>query len=142
MGAGREDEHAHDHAAAALTRNQQLVLAALARAEAPQGAYALLDALRGDGFKAPLQVYRALEKLTAAGLVHRLESLNAFVACVDPHCHGSRAIAFAICERCGAAEEVSDAAVEAQVIGLAAARGFQPKRAVIEITGLCAACTG
>lgn len=141
MDAERTEAHSHDHGPTTLTRNQQLVLAALERAPAPQGAYALLDVLRGDGFRAPLQVYRALDKLTKAGLVHRLESLNAFVACADPHCHGSRVIAFAICERCGVAEEVSDAALETRVINLARTRGFAPKRAVIEIRGRCADCT-
>ncbi|MCC2690339.1 MAG: zur, partial [Rhizobiaceae bacterium] len=62
-----------------LTRNQQLVLARLEAASGPVSAYGLLDQLRDDGFRAPLQVYRALEGLIKGGLVHRLESLNAFV---------------------------------------------------------------
>src|SRR5690606_9624291 len=77
-----------------LTRNQTLVLDALEKADAPLSAYTILDRLRGDGLRAPLQVYRALEKLLSAGLVHRLESLNAFVACARPHCHAHGMIAF------------------------------------------------
>src|SRR5690606_36153974 len=50
-----------------LTRNQSLVLGALTRAEGPLSAYTILDKLRDDGFRAPLQVYRALEKLLDAG---------------------------------------------------------------------------
>ena len=61
-----------------LTRHQSLVLDALVRAEHPASAYALLDQLRGDGMRAPQQVYRALDKLIAYGLVHRVASLNAF----------------------------------------------------------------
>ena len=62
-----------------LTPNQSKVLAKLEAASGPLSAYALLDQLRDDGFRAPLQVYRALESLVGAGLVHRLESMNAFV---------------------------------------------------------------
>jgi Fur family transcriptional regulator, zinc uptake regulator len=68
-----------------LTKNQALVLDVLSRAEQPMSAYTILDKLRDNGFRAPLQVYRALEKLLDFGLVHRLESLNSFVACSHTH---------------------------------------------------------
>ena len=64
-----------------LTANQQRVLATLQEASSPLSAYALLDRLREAGFGAPVQVYRALERLAEQGLVHRLESLNAYVSC-------------------------------------------------------------
>jgi Fe2+ or Zn2+ uptake regulation protein len=48
-------------------------------------AYDILDRLRGSGLRSPLQIYRALGPLTEQGLVHRLESLSAFVACAHPH---------------------------------------------------------
>jgi len=78
-----QETHTHDHGRAPsdLTRNQSLVFGALSRAEGPLSAYTILDQLRDDGFRAPLQVYRALDKLVETGMVHRLESLNAFVAC-------------------------------------------------------------
>ncbi|HSO47903.1 MAG TPA: transcriptional repressor, partial [Rhizobiaceae bacterium] len=63
----------HDHATAELTKNQSLVMGALARSDGPLSAYTILDQLRDNGFRAPLQVYRALEKLVEFGLVHRLE---------------------------------------------------------------------
>jgi Fur family zinc uptake transcriptional regulator len=62
-----------------LTKNQSLVMGALSQANGPLSAYTILDELREHGFRAPLQVYRALEKVVEFGLVHRLESLNAFV---------------------------------------------------------------
>ena len=71
-----------------LTKNQTLVMGALSQAKGPLSAYTILDELRDDGFRAPLQVYRALEKLVELGLVHRLESLNAFVACQHTSCGG------------------------------------------------------
>lgn len=125
----------------ALTKNQSLVLGALEKAEAPLGAYTILDTLRGDGLRAPLQVYRALEKLLEFGLVHRLESLNAFVACTHHSRHDSSMMAFAICEKCGSVCEFSDAAVQDRLTGWAEASRFQPSKTTIEIKGLCAACS-
>lgn len=127
--------HRHD-----LTRNQTLVLDTLARADGPLSAYTILDRLRGDGFRAPLQVYRALEKLLGFGLVHRLESLNAFVACAHPHCHAQGLIAFAICEDCGQVDEFSDAVVRERLGAWSEDHGFRTEKTTIEIRGHCAAC--
>jgi Fur family zinc uptake transcriptional regulator len=136
------DHSGHDHVwADDLTRNQELVLGALAHAGAPLSAYDILDRLRGDGLRAPLQVYRALEKLTERGLAHRLESLNAFVCCADAHCHESGSIAFAICERCGRVEEFAEPAVEHKLKGWSKSAGFTPSRMTIELRGLCGDCS-
>ena len=62
----------HTHRTADLTRNQSLVMGTLASSNGPMSAYTILDELRGEGLRAPLQVYRALEKLVEFGLVHRL----------------------------------------------------------------------
>src|SRR5256885_11218862 len=67
-----------------LTTKQQRVLDTLRQAGAPLTAYALLDQLRDHGLTAPTQVYRALDKLAEQGVVHRLESLNAYVCCSHP----------------------------------------------------------
>ena len=91
-----------------LTKNQLCVLTRLEGAVGPLSAYTLLDQLRDDGFRAPLQVYRALDSLMKGGFVHRLESLNAFVACAEPHDHSHRMTAFAICDICGQVSEFSD----------------------------------
>lgn len=68
-----------------LTKNQLCVLEKLETASGPLSAYTLLDQLRERGFRAPLQVYRALDTLVKSGFVHRLESINSFVACAEPH---------------------------------------------------------
>lgn len=132
--------HAHE-----LTKNQTLVLDALSRAEGPLSAYSLLDRLREQGFRAPLQVYRALDKLIEFGLVHRLESLNSFVACAHPHdhAHGHRhgLIAFAICESCNQVDEFSDAMVEKRLKGWADDHSFKLSKTTIELRGTCANCT-
>ena len=123
-----------------LTKNQKLVFDALAAAEAPLSAYAILDGLRDEGLRAPLQVYRALDKLIDYGLVHRLESINAFVVCAHPHAHETRMIAFAICENCGQVSEFSDEVVEARLGNWARRHSFVPARTTIEIRGRCGQC--
>ena len=123
-----------------LTRNQTLVLETLSAADGPLSAYTILDRLRGEGFRAPLQVYRALEKLLGIGLVHRLESLNAFVACAHPHCHAQGLIAFAICERCGQVDEFADPVVRERLTAWSSASGFRVEKTTMEIRGHCARC--
>ena len=126
-----------------LTRNQSLVLGVLTHAAAPKSAYDVLDSLRAEGFRAPLQVYRALEKLIELGLVHRLESLNAFVACADPHDHAGHEhgiTAFAICEDCGTVTEFHDQGIDGRLNAWQNAEHFKPKKTTIEIRGHCKDC--
>lgn len=139
---GHDHDHTHDHgsAPAKLTRNQTLVFGALSRAGGPLTAYTILDQLRDDGFRAPLQVYRALEKLVEFGMVHRLESLNAFVACSHPQCVDHETMAFAICESCGAVSEFADAAITRQLKGWAGDNGFALAKTTIELRGTCRTC--
>ena len=132
---------AHDHTMPAdLTRNQELVLGTLSHSAGPLSAYDILDRLRADGLRAPLQVYRALDKLVERGLAHRLESLNAFVACADEHCHRKGLIAFAICDGCGKVDEFADPVIEERLGGWADAKGFKVERTTMEIRGRCAEC--
>ncbi|MHC5305645.1 Fur family transcriptional regulator [Bartonella sp. LJL80] len=123
-----------------LTRNQGLVLSILENEKAPLSAYTILDRLRSEGFRAPLQVYRALEKLIEAKRVHRLESVNAFMACTHPdHCdHGLTA--FAICDVCGEATEIESHALAHNIDKIADGIGFTPRQSMIEIRGTCARC--
>jgi Fur family zinc uptake transcriptional regulator len=125
-----------------LTRNQSLVFETLSKADGPLSAYDILDRLRDKGFRAPLQVYRALDKLLELGLVHRLESLNAFIACAHPDCEGHGTMAFAICESCGQVEEFSDAAITRHLQDWAGHENFRLNRTIIELRGRCAACRG
>lgn len=121
----------------ALSGHQRTVLAALEAASEPQSAYSLLEAVADSGIRAPVQVYRALDKLVAAGLVHKVESLNAFVACAD-HDKGHWA-AFTICENCGAVGEIP---VEetGRLIPTLNLGDFEVHSAQLEIRGLCARC--
>lgn len=130
----------HGHTTSELTKNQALVMGALSQSESPLSAYTILDQLRDDGFRAPLQVYRALDKLVEFGLVHRLESLNAFVACRHPDCDGHQAIAFMICEACGQANEISDTSLAERLKQLASKAGFALKKSTVELRGICNNC--
>jgi Fur family transcriptional regulator, zinc uptake regulator len=123
-----------------LTRNQTLVLEKLSSTEHPKSAYTLLDELRGDGFKAPLQVYRALDTLVAQGRVHRLESISAFVACQHPDCVSHAATVFMICEKCGKVSERADAGVAKALARVAQAEKFDVEKSSLELRGVCASC--
>lgn len=124
---------------ARLTRLRREVLAILWRDHAPHGAYAILEALRREGRRAaPPTVYRALDFLLAHGLVHRIESRNAFVGCPDPRRpHDGQ---FLICAECGDTAELSDARIRAAIREGARALGFRVTGETIEIAGLCAHC--
>ncbi|MBW7922880.1 MAG: transcriptional repressor [Rubellimicrobium sp.] len=139
----------HAGAGRKLTRNQTLVLGALHSGGGPASAYDLLDRLRDEGMRNPLQIYRALNALVGQGLVHRLESLNAFVACAHPHEHGEGGeghdhglIAFAICGACRSVEEFSDPEITRRLADWAAAHAFRPDHTILEMRGTCAACRG
>jgi len=88
---------------------------------------------------APITVYRALDFLMANGLVHRIESRNAYLACAHDHDPASL-VAFLICERCGSVGEIPAAPVAQSLSAAARASGFVPKLSVVEITGTCAHC--
>ena len=123
-----------------LTPIRRQVLAALLESHKPLGAYEIIDRTATDGARpAPITIYRALDFLRENGLVHRIESRNAFIACVNKHASGDLVV-FLLCERCGEVGEASSAAIADQLKTAARAAGFTPKTPVIEITGICAHC--
>jgi Fur family zinc uptake transcriptional regulator len=122
-----------------LTLRRRQVLEILLASHQPMGAYeilAQLNRLDPEDSKAPPIVYRALEFLMAEGLIHRIESRNAFISCGQPG-HPCAA-QFLICRDC---ERVAE--LESNVPGLLAeanSLGFEVDHSVIEITGVCAEC--
>ena len=122
-----------------LTRMRRHVLEALLASHQPLGAYEIIERLADSGRPAPITVYRALEFLRGNGLVHRIESRNAFVACVHNHADND-IVVFFLCERCGAVGEAPGGAVAETLKASARAVGFAPKSPVIEIAGICAHC--
>ncbi|MEQ8442357.1 MAG: Fur family transcriptional regulator [Alphaproteobacteria bacterium] len=131
--------HTHDHPE--LTRNQALVLDVLSHAKLPLSAYAILDSLRDEGLRAPAQIYRALDTLLAYRQVHKIESLNAFVACNHSHCDRKAEAAFAICEGCGSVTEFADDALTKSIAKAAQSDGFTIQTSAIELRGMCSDCS-
>ena len=124
---------------AALTPLRRQVLEIVLESHRPMGAYDVLGQLARTGKRpAPPTVYRALDFLTRAGFVHRIDSLSAFVACFAPaKAHRSH---FLLCRACGRAAEIEDTALDAALAKAARSGGFAPERETVEITGMCLEC--
>jgi Fur family zinc uptake transcriptional regulator len=123
-----------------LTAIRRQVLAALLHSHKALGAYDIIEQLSPKGLRlAPITAYRALEFLQDNGLVHRIASRNAFIACVHNH-NTDDPVVFMICERCGVIGEASSAEVTATLAAAAQRAGFRPKSPVIEMSGICAHC--
>lgn len=121
-----------------FTALRRRVLELVWESHRPIGAYDILHGLGQEKSVAPPTVYRALDFLIEAGLVHRLDSLNAFIGCADP---GQRhAGQFLICRECRTVTELGDGDIEGLVEQKAKARGFTAVRQILEIEGLCNSC--
>jgi Fur family zinc uptake transcriptional regulator len=126
-----------------LTAQRRQVLEVLSSSHVPMSAYEIIDRLGEHGRRpSPISVYRALDFLVANRFAHRIESRNAFLACVHAHpdAGGEPALVFLLCERCGAAAEAEPDALAGLLGGLAAAAGFTIRSSVIEVRGTCARC--
>lgn len=124
-----------------LTPVRRKVLELLLQEHRALGAYAILDLLRDAGFGSqPAVAYRALSFLAEHGLVHRIERLNAFVACTHPG--ESHAPAFMICRLCDAVAEVEAAPARVALGAAAQSAKFQIEKTVLEAEGLCPSCAG
>ncbi len=128
--------------AACAIRNVQLtpvrrrVLEILLESHAAMGAYDVLGRLDAEGLGSkPPVAYRALGFLVEQGFVHRIERLNAFIACAQPGAaHDPAGMS---CRACGTVAEAEATAALAQS---AAQSGFQLEQTVIEAEGLCPSC--
>jgi Fur family zinc uptake transcriptional regulator len=126
---------------AALTPIRRRVLELILKARRPVGAYDLLARLKTATGKAmPPTIYRTLDFLVAQGFVHRIESQNAFVACVEAASpHRSQ---FAICDSCGRTVESMDDELARKLSRQAARLGFKIERQIVEMHGTCTVCQG
>ena len=124
-----------------LTPIRRSALQALYSTHRPMSAYDVLDALALSTGKreAPVTVYRALDFLLAAGLAHKLESRNAFIACPFHHLK-DETVVFLICESCGGVDEAMSEPLARALSGLVESHGFSPRARVIEVQGACAHC--
>lgn len=124
---------------ARFTPIRRRVLEMIATTSGGLKAYELLDRLTQEHAAArPPTVYRALEFLIEQGLIHRIESLNAYVACPCPeHAHGFQLL---ICRHCGRVEELHLDDVNDQLAKRARDQGFRVERQTIELLGSCHDC--
>ena len=126
---------------ARLTEQRREVLSCVAQSHAAVGAYDIIERMAGQGPRpAPITVYRALDFLEMHGLVHKVESRNAFVACSHPH-EGAPA-ALLVCEECGLVTELEAPQVFDTLDLAARKKGFRVFRSVVELSGQCIDCGG
>lgn len=156
-----------------LTALRERVLREIASSHSAIGAYEIIDRLARDGRRlAPISVYRIIEVLAEAGLVHRLESRNAYFACLGEHeCaatdpsrrdkgqehggdgrgrdeHGAsrpaggELLLVLFCDRCGRVAEAPAAGAQQAIRDLARPLGFTVTGSVLELQGLCPDCSG
>ncbi len=122
-----------------LTPLRRRVLELIWGSHAPVKAYDILDQLRREQIgSAPPTVYRSLDFLLAEGLIHKIQSLNAYVGCGEPV--GKHTGQFLICDKCGDVAEMDDPEVRQLLAKKALVLGFHILNETIEIKGLCAAC--
>ncbi len=122
-----------------ITPPREYVLGIIASADKPMSAYDVLDALAAKLDKPkPPTAYRALEFLVTHGFIHRIESLNAYIACAEDHKH--RGSQFMICDECGHVEEVHLCHVPESLQKQASGKGFTLSHWNAELHGRCGAC--
>ena len=122
-----------------LTKNQQTVLDILESAKEPLKAYAILFDTQKKGIKAPLQVYRALDKLIEIGKVHKIESKNSYIACKHKSCDAGTSTSFLICEICDLVTELKKN-VSSYFSKQSAEVNFSYSKHNLEIYGICNNC--
>nr|WP_244548599.1 Fur family transcriptional regulator [Bosea vaviloviae] len=123
-----------------LTELRRSAVLALAQSQTPLGAYDLAERMsQGQRRVSPISVYRSLEFLIEIGLVHRIATRNAYVAC--EHAHGlDETVVFLICRSCGGVDEATSPALDRSLEVTAASNGFRPRHRIVELEGECADC--
>ena len=123
-----------------LSKNQQIIFDLIDKSSEPLKAYSILFNVQKKGIKAPLQVYRALDKLVAIGKIHKIESRNAFIACQNSSCQISKATAFSICESCEQVSEISNTKLSKYLSNFVDETGMKFSKYNLEFFGLCKKC--
>jgi Fur family zinc uptake transcriptional regulator len=140
---------------AKLTELRQQVLLLIWENHKPLGAYTLIDQLAEKTQRriAPPTVYRTLEFLLELGLIHRINSLNAYIGCSQPHMHQTQSDQnapnqvidkhnyFLICKKCHDTQEILDAKLSKKIELVSQTYKFLPQEQWLEITGLCEECS-
>lgn len=126
-----------------FTELRRKVFEEIASTHESVGAYEVLDRLAKKGTRlAPISVYRALDALLEAGVVHRLESKNAYFASRRPQGSNGRRPMFLSCEQCGQVIEADGEDIFAAIDIAAHEANFAPRVKFVEVSGTCEACAG
>ena len=123
-----------------LSKNQKIIFDLIDKSSEPLKAYSILFNVQKKGINAPLQVYRALDKLVEIGKIHKIESRNAFIACQNSSCQISKATAFSICESCEKVSEISNTKLSKYLSNFADEAGMKYSKYNLEFFGLCKKC--
>ena len=123
-----------------LSKNQQIIFDFIEKAKEPLKAYSILFNVQKKGIKAPLQVYRALDKLVEIGKIHKVESRNAFIACKSSSCEISKATAFSICTKCENVSEINNPKLSKYLTNFEDDTGMKYNKYNLEFFGLCKKC--
>jgi Fur family transcriptional regulator, zinc uptake regulator len=123
-----------------LSKNQQIIFDIIDKSSEPLKAYAILFNVQKKGIKAPLQVYRALDKLVKIGKIHKVESRNAFIACKSSSCEISQATAFSICNKCENVSEINNPKLSKYLTNFEDNTGMQYNKYNLEFFGVCKKC--
>ena len=123
-----------------LSKNQQIIFDFIEKAKEPLKAYSILFNVQKKGIKAPLQVYRALDKLIEIGKIHKVESRNAFIACKSSSCEISQATAFSICNKCENVSEINNPKLSKYLTNFEDDSGMNYNKYNVEFFGLCKKC--
>ena len=124
-----------------LSKNQHIIFDFIEKAKEPLKAYSILFNVQKKGIKAPLQVYRALDKLIEIGKIHKIETRNAFIACQNSSCEVSNATAFSICEVCEKVSEINNSKLSKYLSNFSDNTGMKYSKYNLEFFGLCKKCT-
>tara|TARA_Y100001935_G_scaffold229211_1_gene208748 strand:+ start:1215 stop:1601 length:387 start_codon:yes stop_codon:yes gene_type:complete len=124
-----------------LTNNQKIVLQTLEKSEQPLGAYSILFNVEKKGIKSPQQVYRALDKLITIGAVHKIESLNSYIACKHKECKARESTSFLICQDCQRVFEILEADLSDKFLKVSKKSNFKYSTHNLEIFGVCKTCS-
>ena len=123
-----------------LSKNQQIIFDFIEKAKEPLKAYSILFNVQKKGIKAPLQVYRALDKLVEIGKIHKVESRNVFIACKSSSCEISKATAFSICTKCENVSEINNPKLSKYLSNFDDNSGMNYNKYNVEFFGLCRKC--
>ncbi len=123
-----------------LTELRKAVFAFLLAADRPVKAYDLLERFREKGKRlTPATIYRVLDFLIDAGLIHKIACINAYMPCTCEHKDSSHV--FFVCEECQQVKEIEDQLLLDSMRARFSELGIELTNTAIEMRGMCSSCT-